>query len=145
MISRADFENDHYGRKFADVLNDSRIDFNEAIDFFNNDARQIRLIDSEEHHDRPAFAGTVVEFEEHPTFKAFLSNYDAHSTQRFRQAIGVLVKLHMESMGYRTTGRKGALGTRKFVPSGTTKPGAYVNKHGLAKWFTKAERFVKNK
>ncbi len=90
---------------------------------------------------RPPLAGVIREFEEVPEIHAFLSGDDAHNTTRFRQAVGVLVKMHMEQEGWSTTGRKGSLGTRAKTAPGSTKPGAYQNKSGLSKWFTRCERY----
>jgi hypothetical protein len=59
---------------------------------------------------------------------------------RFRQAVGVAVRIAMGKLGWRTTGRKGSLGQRARVPSGTTAPGAYVNDvREPARYFSKAE------
>ncbi len=129
------------GRKFVDVVNDSRINFQQWLDFFCDPVIQQRMKDSEIHHNRPALAGVVKELEENPAFKDYLSNYDSHTTPRGRQAVGVIVCLVMESMGWEKTGRKGSLGQRKHVPPGTKSPGAYQNKSGMSKWFTKAERY----
>ena len=46
-------------------------------------------------------------------------------------------------LGWQKTGRKGSLGTRAKVAAGTRAPGAYQNAHGLARWFTRCERYVK--
>lgn len=143
MISKTDFLSDTQGAKFKDVVEDSRVSFLDVIDFFNNEARRTRLCDSETHHDRPALAGVIKEFEAQPLIKQFFETNDGHTTQRFRQGIGVLVRLHMQQIGWHTTGRKGSLGTRvKNLPH-TTAPGAYMNHSGLSKWFTRAERYEK--
>jgi hypothetical protein len=144
MISKTDFLSDNQGAKFKDVVEDSRVSFDEVIDFFNNDARRIRLCDSETHHDRPALAGVIKEFETQPFITHFFESSDGHNTQRFRQGIGVLVRLHMQQMGWHTTGRKGSLGTRVKTDPHTTTAGAYQNSSGLSRWFTRAERYEEN-
>jgi hypothetical protein len=128
-------------RRFADVLNDNRLNFQSWLDFFNNPAIQLRLQDAEIHHDRPALAGVVKQLEHTPAFSDYLSKYDSHTTWRGRQAIGVIVCLIMENIGWRRTGIKGSLGQRKAIPSGTATPGAYQNRSGISTWFTKAERY----
>ena len=143
MITIDDFKNDNQGRRFTDVINDNRVDFQLVIDFFNDPAHVQRMIDSELHHDRPPLAGVVKEFEAVPEIDLFFSGEDSHTTTRFRQAVGVLIRIHMEQQGWRTTGRKGSLGTRVKVAPGTTEPGAYRNKSGLSKWFTRCERYEK--
>lgn len=142
MLLTTAFEQDGQGRKFADVLKDERIDFSEVLAFFDAPERQQRMIESEVHHDRPALAGVVKEFEALPSVAAFLADHDGHSTTRFRQAIGVAVRMVMEHHGWKTTGRKGSLGTRLAVAPGSTTPGAYRNSSGLATWFTRAERYA---
>lgn len=132
---------DRQGARFADVVHDSRLDFQSWLDFFSDPARQVRMADSETHHDRPALAGVIKELEQHPAFEHFLSGYDGHTTRRGRQAIGVIVRIVMEEMGWTTTGRKGSLGQRASVSPGTSAPGAYRNTQGLSQWFTRAERY----
>lgn len=141
MVTMDDFRNDSQGRRFTDVINDARIDFQLIIDFFNKDDLMRRMIESELHHDRPPLAGVVKEFEAIPDIDSFLSGEDSHTTTRFRQAIGVLIRIRMEAQGWQKTGRKGSLGTRAKTAPGTTEPGAYYNKSGLSKWFTRCERY----
>lgn len=135
------FAQDRQGRRFADVLNDARISFPAILTFFNDPNRQRRLIESELHHDRPALAGVICELEHRQDVEQFFRTNDGHVTTRFRQAIGVVVRIIMESHGWKTTGRKGSLGVRAKVPSRTTTAGAYHNTGGLAVWFTRAERY----
>ena len=134
---------DAQGRRFSDVLSDSRVDMDAVFDFFADAARQQRLLDSEMHHNRPALAGVIKELEALPTVASLLGGYDGHTTTRFRQAIGVLTRIIMENHGWATTGRKGSLGKRVKVPAKTTHPGAYRNQtgEGLSIWFTRAERY----
>jgi len=145
----AQFQQDDQGRRFTDVMNDTRIDFDKVCQFFECKARQQRMIDSEEHHDRPALAGVIKEFESQSHIKNFFEINDGHSTTRFRQSIGVIVKIIMQNNGWCTTGRKGSLGKRVRVPAGTTSPGAYrndttVTNNGLSIWFTRAERYQRH-
>jgi hypothetical protein len=142
-ITLDDFQQDFQGKRFTDVLNDTRLNFQEAINFFNDEGRLARMEDSEIHHDRPALAGVIKELEEHPPVQIFLSQNNLNTTFRFRQAVGVLVRLHMEQRGWKKTGSKGSLGTRGNTKSAANISSAGVNKHGLSKWFTRAERYVK--
>lgn len=143
MITMDDFKADPQGRRFTDVINDQRIDFQIVIDFFNVPDKVRRMVESELHHDRPPLAGVVKEFEAISEVDAFLGGEDSHTTTRFRQAIGVLIRMHMGQQGWNTTGRKGSLGTRAKTPPRTTAPGAYHNTSGLSKWFTRCERYQK--
>ena len=142
-ITFDEFRADEQGRSFADVLADTRVSFQLVIDFFNRPDVLRRMEESEEHHDRPPLAGVIKEFESIPDIDNFLGTHDGHTTTRFRQAVGALVRMHMEALGWQKTGRKGSLGTRAKVAAGSRTPGAYQNAHGLARWFTRCERYVK--
>jgi hypothetical protein len=143
MNTKTTFSTDAQGRKFADVINDPRINFAAVLDFFDDPKRQQRMIDSEEHHERPALAGVIKDLERQPDVANFLANNDSHETTRFRQAVGVIVRIVMEHHGWKTTGRKGSLGKRVKTAPGTTTPGAYHNSTGLSKWFVRSEHYEK--
>lgn len=136
-ITQAEFLGDRQGRTFADVVNDPDSPFAELLEFFNDEGRQRRMDESELHHDRAPLAGVVRELEAFPVFNAFLTGVHAKRTTRFRQAVGVLVRIIMQRRGWRKTGRKGSLGVR--AASSTRKPDH--NTGGLAFWFIRAERY----
>lgn len=138
-ITREDFLRDRRGRTFADVLNAPAVPFDALLAFFSDEARQLRMEDSEIHHDRPALAGVIRELEAQPEIDAFLSEIHLQESKRFRQATGVLVRMIMERRGWKKTGKKGSLGVRaksdRALPSHNTG--------GLAFWFIRAERYEK--
>ena len=140
-LTESGFLSDKQGSKFTDVVGDPRLDFQALLDFFNDRARQVRMEDSEKHHDRPALAGVVRELENTEPFRSFFPRHDGHTTRRTRQAIGVVVRMVMEKRGWTKTGRKGSLGQRAQVRPRTTSPGAYCNTSGLSWWFTRSERY----
>jgi len=140
-IARPDFSQDRQGRTFADVLNDPEQPLDAVLDFFNDEARQRRMEESEIHHDRPPLAGVVRELESQPSIDEFLSSQHPRRTKRLRQAVGVVVRMIMEHLGWKKTGKKGSLGVRAKVAHGTATPGAYHNAGGLAFWFLRAERY----
>jgi hypothetical protein len=140
-ITREDFLADRQGRTFADVLDDGDQPFDALLDLLNNEHRQRRMEESEIHHDRPALAGIVRELESQPEIDKFLATAHPRRTKRFRQAVGVLVRMIMEARGWRKTGRKGSLGVRAKVERHTHAAGAYHNTGGLAFWFLRAERY----
>ena len=109
--------------------------------FFNNAERQRRMEEAEIHHDRPALAGVIRELEAQPSIDSFLGTMDPRRTKRLRQAVGVVVRIIMERRGWKKTGKKGSLGVRAPVATGTRTPGAYHNTGGLAFWFLRAERY----
>ena len=136
------FARDVQGHKFADVRDDTRISFDAILDFLDEPARRQRMLDSEVHHDRAPLAAIVRELEARPDVAAFLSGHDAHTTTRFRQAVGVAVRIVMEDFGWGTTKRKGSLGTRLTTRADNTMAGAYRNSStSLATWFLRAERY----
>jgi hypothetical protein len=144
IITRHDFLQDRQGRTFADVLNDLEQPFDEVLGFFNDEGRQRRMEESEIHHDRSPLAGVVRELESQPAIDGFLSSKHPRRTKRLRQAVGVVVRMIMERLGWRKTGKKGSLGVRATVSPRTETPGAYHNTGGLAFWFLRAERYKRD-
>lgn len=136
-ITRDDFLADRQGRTFTDVVTASDRSFTAALEFFNDVDRQRRMEESEIHHDRPALAGVVRELESVPTINRFLSRIHPRRSQRFRQSVGVLVRMIMERRGWEKTGKKGSLGVRNKVAAGRPSH----NTGGLAFWFIRAERY----
>jgi hypothetical protein len=133
------FAQDTQGRRYADVLKQDL--FQSILIFFDDPDRQRRMVESELHHDRPALAGVVRELEDQENLNEFLATNPGHITTRFRQAIGVLVRIIMENKGWQKTGRKGSLGVRTKPEVATPKKGAATNTGGLSVWFTRAERY----
>ncbi len=140
-ITRDDFQNDRQGRTFADVLEISGQPFDSLIDFFADEDRQRRMEEAEIHHDRPALAGVIRELEAQREIDDFLTTADARHAKRFRQAVGVLVRLIMEARGWKKTGRKGSLAVRGSSDSQGDSGGSSHNTGGLAFWFLRAERY----
>jgi hypothetical protein len=136
-ITRNDFLEDRQGRTFADVVNDPDQPFDLALEFFHDLNRQRRMEESELHHDRSPLAGVVRELESVPGIDRFLAGAHIKRNNRFRQAIGVLVRMIMERRGWQKTGRKGSLGVRASGAAGTPAH----NTGGLAFWFLRAERY----
>ena len=136
-ITPKKFLEDKQGRTFSDVLNDPELPFEAVLEFFSSDIRQQRMENSEIHHDRAALAGVVREFESQPQIEQFLTELHHHKTKRFRQAVGVVVRMIMEARGWEKTGRKGSLGVR--APRSSSE--VYHNTGGLSFWFIRAERY----
>jgi hypothetical protein len=137
VIKRADVLLDRQGRTFSDVIHDREIPFDEVLAFFSDPERQRRLEEAEIHHDRPPLAGVVRELEALPAVHRFFAGIHAQRSLRFRQAIGVVVRMIMELRGWQKTGRKGSLGVRATANSSTPQH----NTGGLALWFIRAERY----
>ncbi len=136
-MARKAFLDDRQGRTFVDVVNDPQYAFDEVLTFFNDESRQRRMEESEIHHDRAPLAGVVRELEAHPAVNRFLAGLRTPYTKRFRQAVGVLVRMIMQRRGWHKTGRKGSLGVRAAAAARTPDH----NTGGLAFWFIRAERY----
>lgn len=145
VITRQDFLRDRQGRTFADVLNDSEHPFDVVLAFLSDEERQRRMQESEIHHDRAPLAGVVRELESQPLIDVFLSSKHPQRTKRLRQAVGVVVRMIMERLGWKKTGKKGSLGVRAKISPRTATPGAYHNTGGLAFWFLRAERYERQR
>ena len=139
-ITRDKFLEDIQGRTFLDVMKDPDQPLEAIFDFFSDNNRQLRMEDSEIHHDRPPLAGVVRELESHPTIDRVLADTQPPRSKRLRQAIGVVVRMIMQARGWQKAGRKGSLGVRVSKnPSGPS-----YNSGGLAFWFIRAERYVRS-
>lgn len=134
-VTRDDFLSDPQGKTFADVVAHSP--FEVVIEFFNDADRQRRMEEAELHHDRAPLAGVVRELESLPAIDQHLGTAQSRRTTRFRQAVGLLVRMIMERRGWKKAGRKGSLGVRA---SGGEHAPAH-NTGGLAFWFLRAERY----
>lgn len=140
-LTRKRFLEDRQGRTFSDVVENPAQPFDEVLAFFSDSGRQRRMEESEIHHDRPALAGVVREFEAQPSINAFFSSEHPRRAKRLRQAVGVVVRIIMERRGWKKTGKKGSLGVRRRIVEGAETPGTYHNTGGLALWFLRAERY----
>ncbi len=137
VVSRADFAADRQGRTFSDVLNDPAQPFDDVLEFFSDSDRQRRMEESEIHQDRAPLAGVIRELEAEPAIDSYFAAVHPVQTKRFRQAIGVLVRIVMERRGWKKTGRKGSMGVRAPASAGCPS----YNSGGLAFWFVRAERY----
>jgi hypothetical protein len=136
-ISKDEYLADRQGRTFVDVVTHSEKAFVAALEFFKDPDRQRRMEESEIHHDRAPLAGVVRELESVPAINRFLSHIHPRRSQRFRQAVGVLIRMIMERRGWEKTGKKGSLGVRNKAAAGRPRH----NTGGLAFWFLRAERY----
>ncbi len=136
-VTKQVFLNDTQGKTFGDVAKDPKQPFEFVLEFFDDRDRQRRMEESELHHDRAPLAGVVRELEAQPIIDRFLRVAEVRRNTRFRQAIGVLVRIIMEHRGWQKTGRKGSLGVRA---AGAKRTPAH-NTGGIAFWFVRAERY----
>lgn len=143
MSLMQEFSRDRQGRRYADVVSDVRVSFPAVLQWLEAPERVRRMVESELHHDRPALAGVVRELEARKDVDEFFRTYAGPATTRFRQAVGVAVRILMQEQGWQRTGRKGSLGVRTKTSPEATVAGTNHNTGGLALWFLRAERYVR--
>jgi len=110
---------DPHGRKYRRVVQTHSGAFSDVMAVLSDPRYQDRM-EHESENGRPALGGAVTAIEALPRVHALLSEPSADA-DRFKQAVGVAVRLVMESLGWSTSGRKGSL--------------------ARSRWFTKAERY----
>lgn len=140
MNLQSDFSTDVQGRRFSDVRKDGRVDFTEVLAFLDDPTHQEEM-EQAQREGKPALAGVVAGLEALPSVDHFFRHVDAEETRRFRQAVGVAVRMVMERRGWFRTGQKGYLGQRAKVTPGKSKPGAQYNATGPSRWFNRAEHY----
>ena len=119
-LSAEDFDRDPHAAKYQGEINAHPEAFNRLFALLNDHANEHQLT-SAESYGFPALSGVVRLIEADPSILHVLeAGQDGH---RFRQAVGVAIRLKMEKIGWAATGMKG-----------TVQGSSY---------FTKAERFIK--
>jgi hypothetical protein len=118
-----DFRADPQGRRYADVLKMPGFDY--VLAFFGDVDRRHRMIDSELHHDRPPLAGVVRELERDEKIRKLYAGLSKKEAVRFRQAVGVIVRLVMAKEFWKPTRTRGSL-------------------KGLSEWFSRPERYIEH-
>lgn len=115
-----DFARDPHAAKYRDELEARPDAFTRLFALMNDPANEQRLVDAEM-LGLPALAGIARFVEADPVIARTLE--PDQDGNRFRQTVGVAVRLKMELMGWQKTGRKGTVrGSRLF-----TKAERYVN------------------
>ena len=118
VITVETFLADPHAAKYRDVVDRD----GEALDrvfAILNDQQVVHDMTSATRLDLPALQGAVEAIESDPVVVAVLRCPDG---QRFRQAVGVAVRLKMESLGFATTGRKGSVRSEWFSRSERYQP-----------------------
>lgn len=119
-LSAEDFDRDPHAAKYRGEIDAHPEAFNRLFALLNDHANEHQLA-SAEIHGFPALSGVARFIEADPAIVRVLE--DGQDGCRFRQAVGVAIKLKMEKIGWAATGMKG-------IVRGSC-------------YFTKAERFVK--
>lgn len=115
-----DFDRDPHAAKYRGEIDARPEVFDRLFDLLNDSANAQRLVDAEM-LGLPALSGIVRFIEADPVIARVLKADQGGN--RFRQTVGVAVRLKMELLGWQKSGRKGAVrGSRYF-----TKAERYVN------------------
>jgi hypothetical protein len=139
MPTLPEFLADFQGSRFRNEYGTWPVDFEALLRQFDEPAWIEKMV-AASRLKRPALAGVVANIEGRADVDAFMKSKDAHETRRFRQAVGVGIRIAMERLGWQTSGKKGSLGRRVPVPVRTTTPGASGNDPPEPSvWFSKAE------
>lgn len=122
VVDIYDFKRDSHAAKYVVEL-DCRPEAAERLFWLINSlANEQRMVDAEM-NGMPALAGVARFLENDPIIGEVLDSDPV--SLRFRQAVGVAIKLKMAKLGWRTTGTKGAVrGSRHF-----TKAERYAQEH----------------
>jgi hypothetical protein len=121
-IGAADFYADPHATKYQAELEANPNAFRILFDLLNLPANEQRLADAEMHN-LPALAGVVPVHRGRPDDRTH-SRPLVLPAFRFRQSVGVAVKLKMAKLGWRSTGRKGAVkGASHFTKAERFAPG----------------------
>ena len=113
VVDIDDFKRDAHAAKYVIELDCRPEAADRLFGLLNEPANEQRLVDAEM-LGLPALAGVARFLEDDPAIGEVLETDPA--SLRFRQAVGVAIKLKMAKLGWRTTGTKGAVrGSRHFT------------------------------
>lgn len=105
-LRESDFDRDSHAARYRGELERHPEASRRLFAHLNDPANEQRLVDAEM-HGLPALAGIARFLEADPVIEPVLASGPAGF--RFRQTVGVAVKLKMARLGWRTTGRKGTV------------------------------------
>ena len=105
-VTRDDVLQDRQGRTFADVLNDPEQPFDDVLDFFNDEDRQRRMVESEVRYNRAPLATVKRELESQPSIQDFLSSKAPNRRKRLGQVVTVVVRMIMDRLGWEVLPQK---------------------------------------
>ena len=88
-------------------------EFDDLLEFFAAPKRIRRMEEAEVHHDRPALAGVIREFEAQPLLGVRAEQSWLEDVGN-RQAVGAIVRIVMEDRGWLSTGMRGSLGLSRM-------------------------------
>lgn len=126
-ITAQHFLEDPHAAKYRDVVENHSDAFAQVVAILNDPYYQEQL-SAAERFGRPALSGVVHAIEADEIVAASLAS---PASLRFRQTVGVAVRLTMEAMGWSTTGKKGSIRgatyfrrAERYAPPAPTSPAA---------------------
>lgn len=129
-ITAQHFLEDRHAAKYRDIVESHAAAFAQVVAILNDPYYQEQL-SAAERFGRPALSGVVQAIEADETVAASLAS---PASLRFRQTVGVAVRLTMEAMGWSTTGKKGSIRgatyfrrAEHYAPPAPTSPDAARN------------------
>lgn len=123
MLSIKSFETATHGRRFLPVVNDPTVPARQVLHLLNDPQNLDGMAFVTENIDYPALGAIVKKLERIPEVDKYFRSTPSRDTLKFRQCVGMAVRLAMEGNGFRTTGKKGYIGS-------------------ISDWFTRAEIFA---
>ena len=111
MVNHDSFTNDSHGATYLGDLRDFPQATEELFDVLNASCAPTALgVATRLGH--PALGGVVEEIESRPAIEEILQSGEAG--RRFRQAVGVAIRLRMDQLGWSTTGTKGVVRNARY-------------------------------
>jgi hypothetical protein len=106
------FQGDPHAARYVGVLEAYPVAFDRLLDLLNDPLAE-RLLEHESEQGHAALRAIVGPVESDPVLHAAV--VDDTNGQRFRQAVGVAIRLKMARLGWTTSGRKGPVGGASFT------------------------------
>jgi len=132
---------DAHASKYRAELDSHPVAFRRLLEVLNDPANEQRLVDAEV-HGMPALAGVVRFVESDPDIAQVL--HRGSQSNRFRQTVGVAVKLKMAKLGWATTGRKGSVrGALHFTKAEHYEPRREVAPHDTDRALAALDRVLR--
>jgi len=91
MVTKEEFFAHNQGKRFKEFLEEQRVDFDEIIDFFNQNKILKQMENAQRNHNLPALAGVIMDFEKLSSVNRFFGLKDKHRSKFFRRVIDALV------------------------------------------------------
>lgn len=113
MIDKSKVLADRQGRQFAGVISDPNAPVQQLLDFVNGFGTWMSFVTI--HLSLPALAAIVRKFEQVDEVKKYFSTRNPREAWRFKQFMGVVVRMKMQEENCITTGMKGYLHTSNWI------------------------------